>query len=292
MDEELVYLNGMLLHASEARLSPFDHGFLYGYGLFETMRAYSGKVFRLGQHIDRLKVSAGFLGLGEKIAGYDLTGAVNDTVKANHLTEARIRLTLSAGPGDIIPSPERCEKPTLFVVARPYTPLPAEAYERGYHAHICSLRRVASSPVAGLKTTSYLPNQLARRETKLAGADEGLLLNERGELAEGIISNIFIMSDGVLVTPSPDSGILRGVTRAAVLELASALNLQKAERHLMPGDLLGVEEAFITSSTMEIMPLTQVDGTAIGSGRPGALTRKLMEAYKELVRAETGLADI
>jgi len=285
--EELVYLNGKLLLSSQAWLSPFDHGFLYGYGLFETMRAYSGKVFRLSRHIDRLKSSAAFMGLTEKLAHYDLARAVTDTIQANHLTDARIRLTVSAGPGDVVPAPDRCSEPTVFIIARPYTPLSAKVYERGFQACLSSFRRDSSSPLSRLKSCNYLLSVLARREAKLAGADEALLLNEKGELTEGSTSNLFIVSGGVVLTPPLESGILPGIARETTLEIASSLMMKVEERRLVPGQLCRADEAFLTNSLLEIVPLTIVDDKPVGSGHPGPLTRKLMSAYKDLVRTET-----
>jgi len=285
--EELVYLNGKLLPVSRAWLSPFDHGFLYGYGLFETMRVYSGRVFRLAQHLDRLKRSVAFMGLTEKLAHYDLARAVSDTLQANHLSDARVRLTVSVGPGEIVPDPDRCGEPTVFIIARPYTPLSAKVYERGFQACLSSFRRDSLSPLSRLKSCSYLLSVLARREAKLAGTDEALLLNEKGELTEGSISNLFIVSGGVVLTSPLESGILPGITRETVLELVPSMATKAVEKRLVPGELFQADEAFITNSLLEIMPLTMVDSKPVGSGHPGPLTRKLMSAYEDLVRTET-----
>jgi len=285
--EEIVYLNGKLLPISQAWLSPFDHGFLYGFGLFETMRAYSGRVFRLTQHLARLQCSADSMALTDKLAHYDLARAVSDTIQANALSDARIRLTVSAGPGDIVPDPDLCTEPTVFVVARPYTPLSAEVYKRGFRACLSFLRRDSLSPLSRLKSCNYLLSALARREAKLVKADEALLLNEEGELTEGSVSNLFVISDGVVLTPPLESGILPGITRETVLEMASSLMMKVEERRLVLGQLYRADEAFLTNSVLEIVPLTIVDDKPVGSGHPGPLTRKLMSAYKELVLAET-----
>ena len=310
---EIIYLNGHLLPRSKARLSPFDHGFLYGYGLFETMRAYRGDIFRLDRHLSRLYRSAEALGLARGViaspslplrvtkgvslrakrsnltslrinsAKQSLEAACRETLEANRLKEARVRLTVSAGEGDIIPDPSSCSAPTVLVTARSFTPPGAEEYERGFKATLSSLRRDSQSPLSRLKSTSYLANVLARREARAAGGDEGIVLNEKGCLAEGSTSNIFLVSQGVLVTPSLESGILPGITREAVLEIARCLNIAAAEREVGLAELTQAEEAFVTSSLLEIMPLTSFDGKAIGAGKPGGLTRKLMAAYKKLV---------
>ena len=280
---EIIYLNGRLTPRSRARLSPFDHGFLYGYGLFETMRAYRGDIFRLDRHLSRLYRSAEALGLASGLAAFDLEAACRETLGANRLKEARLRLTVSAGEGDIIPDPASCSAPTILITARSFTPLSAQKYERGFKAVLSSLRRDSQSPLSRLKSTSYLANVIARREARAAGGDEGVVLNEKGCLAEGSTTNIFLVSQGVLVTPSLESGILPGITREAVLEIARCLNIAAAEREVELAELTQAEEAFVTSSLLEIMPLTSFDGRAIGAGKPGRLTRKLMAAYRKLL---------
>jgi len=284
---EIIYLNGRLMPRSRARLSPFDHGFLYGYGLFETMRAYSGDIFRLDRHLSRLYRSAEALGLMRGViaseAKQSLEAACRETLRANKLKEARLRLTVSAGEGDIIPGPASCSAPTVLVTARSFTPLSAQEYERGFKAALSSLRRDSQSPLSRLKSTSYLGNVIARMEARAAGCDEGVVLNEKGCLAEGSTSNIFLVSQRVLLTPSLESGILPGITREAVLEIARSLNIAAVEREVELAELTQAEEAFVTSSLLEIMPLTWFDGRAIGSGKPGELTRKLMAAYRKLV---------
>ena len=285
--DQAVYLDGQVLRLSHARLSPLDYGFLFGYGLFETMRAYSGRVFRLTQHLARLQRSADFMALTDKLAHYDLARAVSDTIQANALSDARIRLSVSAGPGEIAPDPDRCGEPTVFIVARPYTPLSHQVYERGFRACISTFRRDSLSPLSRVKSCNYLLSALARREAKLVKADEALLLNEEGELTEGSVSNLFVISDGVVLTPPLESGTLPGITRETVLEIATSLMINVEERKLVPGQLYRADEAFLTNSVLEIVPLTIVDDKPVGSGRPGALTRKLMSAYKDMVRVET-----
>ena len=280
--EEIVYLNGSLVPLSQARLSPFDWGFLYGYGLFETMRAYSGRIFRLEKHLARLSRSAKFLGIDSESTA-NLGKALYDTLQANNLSDARIRLTLSGGEGEPVPDPLAPRTPTLLIIARNYTPYPRQVYEQGYKAIVSDIRRNTQSPVSAMKSLNYLDNLLARREARLAGVDEAILLNEQGFLAEGSTSNIFLMSDNTLLSPSQDSGILPGVTREVVLELAHSLGVEAVEREIAPEELLQADEAFLTNSLIEIMPLTQVSGQNIGSGIAGAVTRRLMNAYKELV---------
>jgi len=280
--EEIVYLNGSLIPLSRARLSPLDYGILYGYGLFETMRSYSGHVFRLEKHIERLRRSAKFLGI-DLSSAFDLGKALYDTLHANNLSDARIRLTISGGEGETIPDLLVPQRPTVFITARSYTPYSDKVYQQGFKAIVSRIRRNTRSPVSAMKSISYLDSLLARREAKLGGADEAVLLDEHGFLAEGSTSNVFLISDNTLSTPSEDSGIVPGVTREVVLELASSLGVKAVVRRIASKELNQADEAFLTNSLIEIMPLTQVGGQTVGSGRPGKVTRQLMEAYKALV---------
>lgn len=282
--EELVYLNGSLVPRSQARLSPFDYGFLYGYGLFETMRAYSGHIFRLEQHLARLSRSAELLGINLNPTG--LSEAVYHTLQANGLGNARLRLSVSAGEGETIPDPSTCRSPTVLIIAQSYTPLPPETYEKGFKAILSQIRRNSQSPLSRIKSANYGDNLLARREAKAAGVEEAILLNERGFLAEGSVSNIFFVSEGGLLTPAEESGILPGITRGVVLELALSLGIKAVEREITLAELFKAEEAFLTNSILEIMPLTQMEERILGSGSAGEVTKRLRKAYSELVEKE------
>jgi len=285
--EEIIYLNGGLIHSSQANISPFDHGFLYGYGLFETMRAYNGSVFRLDRHLARLHHAARTLGLARKLKTFDLEKACHDVLKANNLAEARLRLTVTAGEGDITPNPGTCGDVTVFVVARKLVPLPPKNYQRGYTAILSAYRRNSQSPLSRLKSTCYLENVFARQEARAAGADEAVLLNEGGFVAEGSSTNVFLVSCQMLITPSTESGALPGITREAVLESAKSMEIMVVVKHVELGELLTAREVFLTNSVLEIMPLTRLDNKPIGSGKPGTLTQKLMSAYRELITKET-----
>ncbi|MBI4285463.1 MAG: aminotransferase class IV [Chloroflexi bacterium] len=282
----LIYLNGSLVPGEQARVSVLDYGFLYGYGLFETMRAYGGRVFRLGRHLDRLERSAVSLEIPVDTA--ELARAVAETVRANNLKEARIRITVSAGEGGMVPDLTTCSRPTVLVVARAYQPYPPTVYAKGYTAIFSTIRRNSQSPLPGLKSLSFLENVLARQEAKKAGANDAVFLNDRGFLAEASTSNIFLVAGGVLKTPGLSCGILPGVTREAVLELAGQMGIPCAEAEIKPEALLRADEAFLTNAIIEIMPLVAAGGTPVGSGRPGLVTRQLMAAYRRLVTAETG----
>jgi len=285
---EIIYLNGRLIPRSKAKLSPFDHGFLYGYGLFETMRAYQGHIFRLDRHLARLRRSAQSLGLTHSIlhvveGKQSLETACMATLEVNKLKDARLRLTVSAGEGDMTPDPGTCSNPTVLVTTRNLVPLPPEKYESGFKAGLSSLRRNSQSPLSRLKSTCYIENILARMAARVAGCDEAILLNEQGYLAEGSTTNIFLMNNGELITPSLKSGVLPGITREAVLEIARAANIKTMERQLELKELIEAEEAFVTNSILELMPLTWFEGKPIGTGKPGQLTRKLLAAYRKLV---------
>lgn len=285
---EIIYLNGQLVPRPSARLSPFDHGFLYGYGLFETMRAYGGHVFRLEGHLARLRRSARSLGLTHSALhvadGEDsLEAACIKTLQANNLSDARLRLTVSAGEGDMTPDPDTCSHPTVLVTARILAMPSAQKYESGFAAIMSSLRRNTRSPLSRVKSTCYMENILARMEARAARCDEAILLDERGYLAEGSTTNIFLVKGGELITPSLESGVLAGITREAILELARCKNTGIQERQVQPEELFEADEAFLTNSILELMPLTRFESKPVGPGRPGLLTRELLAAYRELV---------
>lgn len=284
----MVFLNGSLVPKQAAQVSAFDYGFLYGYGLFETVRAYSGKVFRLEQHLARLGRGAEVLGLAAKLAPLDLRRAVYDVLRANDLADARVRLTVSAGQGEPVADLDTCGPHTVFIAAQAVSPHLKQAYQTGYRVIVSQWNQPGRPSPGGVKSLNYLRNVLAKAEAKKAGSDEALLLNDRGLLAEGTACNVFLLRAGRLATPSLDSGVLPGVTRDVVLELARGLGLPVEEREVSQAELLAADEAFLTSAVIEVMPLTAVDGKAIGRGRPGAATSRLMAAFRELVARETG----
>jgi branched-chain amino acid aminotransferase len=284
--KHIVYVDGALLPLSEARLSPLDYGFLYGYGLFETMRAYAGRVFRLEEHLRRLRWSAEYLGIGAPLVE-ELASAVYATLEANRLSNARVRMTLSAGPGEPVPDLSSCKEATLLVTAREYAPYGDETYQTGFKAVVSGIRRNSGTPVSSLKSLSYIDNLLARREAAAAGANEAILLNERGLVSEGSTSNLFLVSGGSLSTPAPESGLLPGITRSVVLEQAGQAGIQTFERAVSLDDLLQAEEVFCTSSVIEIMAVTVVDRHRIGTGKRGPITERLHGAYRMAVERET-----
>lgn len=283
--EEIIYFNGALVPRREATIPVMDYGFLFGYGLFETMRAYGGMVFRLNSHLDRLVKSAEVLGIAVEVP--TLKRAVEDTIRANGLREARVRVTVSIGEGSLVPDPRTCTKPTVLVIAGGYVPYAEEVYQKGFRVIVSSIHRNSQSPVPGMKTANYLESLLSRKEARNAGVDDALLLNERGLLAEASTSNVFLVSKRILKTPRTENGILPGITRGVILELASQLNIKAVEVDVTLEELLAADEVFLTNSLMEVMPVTAMSGKVVGPGRPGAITRKLMTAYKDLVLKET-----
>jgi len=282
--EEIVYLNGDMVPRSQAKVSALDYGFLYGYGLFETMRAYSGSVFRLDSHLTRLAKSADRLGI--VVDTGVLKKAVMDTLEANGLKDARVRLAVSIGEGSFVPDLHSCIAPSVLVVAAKYTPYADEIYQRGFRVIVSSIRRNSQSPVPAMKTANYMESLLARQEAKAAGVDDALFLNEKGQLTEASTSNVFLVSNGMLKTPQQESGILSGITRGVILELSLQTGIMAFETDIRLEEILGADEAFLTNSILEIMPITNLNRKAIRDGRPGPITRQLMTAYKDLVLRE------
>jgi branched-chain amino acid aminotransferase len=283
--EEIVYLNGVFLPANKAAISISDYGFLYGCGIFETMRAYNGKVFRLDAHLERLKKSADRLEI--PVQPDRLKEQVDDTLRINRLAEARVRVHLTSGEGTAAPDFRSCRNPTLLIRTVPYTPFSAGVYDMGFRVMISTFHRCSRSVLPYLKTSNYLENLLVRKEAADSGYDDAVLLNEKGNIAEASTSNLFIVRGDVLKTPELQSGILPGITRTVVLELAAGSGLKALETDIAPVELLSAEEVFLTNSVMELMPVTKVGDKTIGSGCLGAVTRKLIAAYRSQVILET-----
>jgi branched-chain amino acid aminotransferase len=278
--ENLVYVNGRFVPREEASVPAFDRSFLYGDGLFETIRAYGGAPFLLDEHLDRLRHSAAELRIAasEKDA---LVGAVRALIEKNGLADAYVRLTLSRGTHAGALVPDDPPDPTVVVEARPLHPYPAALYERGAAVIVSSLKHDSASPVRRHKTTSYLTGILARSEAKERGADEALLLDHDGIVAEGATSNLFCLRDGRLVTPPLGLNILPGITRGAVLRLAREANLPVDERPFGLEELGSAAEVFLTNSLMELMPVRAIDAHTVPAV-PGPATRALANAYRAL----------
>jgi branched-chain amino acid aminotransferase group I len=291
--ENIVHLNGTLVPRSKAHISISDHGFLYGFGLFQTMRAYNGNIFLLDRHIKRLREAAQIIGINGKIEKLDLDKACKEIVKINDLQSARVRITVTNGKGTALPWEDAGGDPTVLITAVPYVPISTEKYNQGFKVGIASVRRSRQSAIASsLKSLNYLINVVARMEVAQRGQDEALLLNEDGYLAEGGGSNIFFVRSGRLVTPAPNSGIIPGVTREVVMELAAGLDIGLSEGTVGKPIFKQCEEAFMTNAMIEIMPITSMsDETGasipVGGGKMGDITRKLLEAYQAKAQKET-----
>ena len=282
----LVYLNGRFVPREKALVSVFDHGFLYGDGIYETMRAYDGVIFHLTSHLSRLKQSAVAISLKLPLSLKQIADALNESVRVNKLKNAYIRLHVSRGPGEIGLDPALCPVPTMVIVAKQFHEYPAENFERGVRVAFVKTRR--NHPLAldpSIKSTNFLNNIQAKIEAIKAGAYEGIMLNWDGFVAEGTISNICMVKKGVLYTPHTNTGILEGVTRELVLRLARKKKITVKEARLKPQQFLAADECFITNTTMEIMPVTTIDKKRIGTGTPGPITALLRQAYKKEVHA-------
>lgn len=283
--EEIVYLNGKLIPRSKAKVSVLDYGFLFGFGLYETIRAYNGKAFRLDNHLARLRYSADRIGIAINTAV--IRKAVLDTVKANGFRETRIRITVSLGEGTITPNLASCIEPTIAVLVTEYKPPAPEKYRDGFKVIVSSIRRNSRSPVTYMKSANTMEAMLARQEARTKDADEALFLNEKGFLTEASGSNIFLVSGGILITPRFETGILPGVTRVVVFEVANHSGIKVKERNVRLEELMQADEAFITNSLIEIVPVTEVSRKIIGKGKPGPVTKRLASAYRGLVAKET-----
>jgi branched-chain amino acid aminotransferase len=284
-----VYINGELIPGEEAKVSVFDHGFLYGDGLFETMRAYQRRIFRLEHHLQRLFLSLEYLKFLIPFNFDSLKEAIYKTIEANRLEDAYIRLTVTRGEGATVPDPATCKAPNLIIITREYVPYSSALYQKGYKGKIVGVKPSPHMPTISMKTLNFLNHIIAKMEAKASGFNEGIMVNTDGFVTEGTVSNIFMIKEGSLFTPAKEVGLLPGVTRQAVLEIAEAKGLKTREAKITVNELLMAEEAFLTNALIEILPLVGVDERPLGKGIPGPLTQELMSAYKELVKGELKL---
>lgn len=283
--ETKCYLQGNFINLGEAQISVSDRGFLYGDGLFETIRVYEGRPFFLDWHLERLIKGTKVLGMMLNKEPEDLQTIIEETININELRNGFLRLSLSRGIGRRGLLPQESGSPVLLVVPYVSVPYRHEDYEKGYRGTIVKCtRRNTFSPVSRLKSLNYLDNILAKIETAQKGADEGLLLNEQNNLAGGTVSNIFIIKNEKIFTPTIDCGILNGITRQIVIKLAEKNKIEIIEKQLIPEELIEAQEAFITNSLMEIMPLVSVEDKSIGTGKPGLYATKLRSEYLKLVK--------
>ena len=281
----IVFMNDRLVPEDEARVSVFDHGLLYGDGVFEGMRSYSGRVFRLDAHIDRLWESAQAICLKIPLTKEAVAQAVNDTLAANGLADGYVRLLVTRGAGTLGLDPNRTKNPQVIVIADTISLYPREHYEKGLRIVTAATQRTQAAALSPrIKSLNYLNNIMAKLEGLQAGCVEALMLNHKGEVAECTGDNIFVVRKGLLLTPPPDAGILEGITRGAVMELARSAGIDCREATLTRHDLYTAEECFLTGTAAEVIPVVEIDGRSIGTGRPGPVTAKLLAAFHALVR--------
>jgi branched-chain amino acid aminotransferase len=285
----LVYVDGKLIPKEEAVVSVFDHGFLYGDGVFEGIRVYEGNVFRLKEHIDRLYESAKTIALDIPMTREEMIQATLDTVATNGKKDAYIRLVISRGAGDLGIDPAKCRRPTIVIIADSIQLYPQELYDNGASLVTASIRRIPMESLdPRIKSLNYLNNILAKIEAKRAGALEAVMLNHHGLVAECTADNIFIVKQGALKTPDLMQGALGGITRGAVLDLAKKAGIPSFETVLGLHDLYNADECFLTGTGAEIVPVISVDGRKVGDGKPGTVTKKLLADFRVL-RTQDGI---
>jgi branched-chain amino acid aminotransferase len=280
---EKVFLNDNLVDVEEARVSATDSGLLYGAGLFETMHSHNGVVFRLQDHLDRLSQSAAALSISQPYDQPYLSNAIDQLLQANNLTEARLRLTLTNGS---LTQPEGQRKPTLLITATEFRPYPPEFYDNGVLVILCPFRQNPTDPTCGHKTTSYYPRLLALQLAHQRRATEALWFTTDNRLAEGCVSNVFLVKDSALQTPPASTPVLPGIARRTVCELAQQQSVELVEKDLTINDVLAADEIFLTNVIMEVMPVVEVEKHAVGEGKVGPLTRRLRETFTQAVEQQ------
>ena len=281
-----IYLDGRFVQREEAKVSVFDHGLLYGDGVFEGIRAYNGKVFRLEAHLDRLYDSAKTINLVPPVTKKEFAGLVLETLRKNKLRDAYLRPVITRGVGDLGLDPRKCAKPTVFIIATEWGAMYGDLYEKGLKAVSVSVRRnAAESLPPNAKTLNYLNNILAKMESYLKGGDEAIIFDTNGYLSEGSGDNIFVVKNGVLATP-PNLNNLRGITQQVVVECAEELGIGIQWKNMGFHDLYTADEVFVTGTAAEVAPIVDVDGRTIGDGKPGPVTQKLMKAFREVTKRE------
>jgi len=285
-----IYLDGQFYDKENAKISVFDHGLLYGDGVFEGIRFYHGRVFRLTEHVERLYDSAKAICLTIPLEKAAMTEAVLETIRQNELKDGYVRLVVTRGCGDLGLNPALCPKATIFIIASKITLYPEEMYRNGLTVATCATRRIphgALSPM--VKSLNYLNNVLAKIEAQQSGAGEGLMLNEQGYVAECTGDNIFIVKKGAIYTPPISSGALAGITREVVFELAAEAGIAISEPEMTRYDIYTADECFLTGTAAEIIPAVKLDARAIGDGKPGPITARLIERFHQLTET-TGTA--
>jgi branched-chain amino acid aminotransferase len=281
-----VYINGKIVNPGEATISVFDHGLLYGDGVFEGIRVYNGKVFKLREHLERLFESARSVALEMPMSREALARATEDTVRATGKKEAYIRLVITRGVGNLGLDPRKCTTPQVIIIVDDISLYPPEMYENGLEVVTAStVRNIANALSPRIKSLNYLNNILAKIEANRAGCPEAIMLNALGEVCECTADNIFLVKRGILSTPPIHAGILEGITRNTVMDLAREAGIEVREPTITRHDVYIADECFLTGTGAEIIPVVKADDRIIGTGKPGPITRQLRERYHALVRS-------
>ena len=283
-----IYLNGKFVPRKQAKISVFDHGLLYGDGVFEGIRAYDGRVFRLSQHLDRLYDSARAIALEIPLTKKKMEEAVIKTLRANSLKSGYVRLVVTRGEGDLGLDPKNCGKPSVFIIADKIELYPEELYKKGLElATVATKRNIPEAIDPRIKSLNYLNNILAKIEANLQNMPEAVMLNKDGYVAECTGDNIFIVKDNVLITPPFHVGVLAGITRQTVMELArEELELLVREEVFTRFHLYNADECFLTGTAAEVIPVVKIDGRQIADGKPGKITNRLMKKFRDLTKNE------
>ena len=280
-----IFIDGKFLNERDAKVSVFDHGLLYGDGVFEGIRAYNGRVFKLKEHIDRLFYSAKAILLEIPMSHQQLAKATIETIRANKLRDCYVRLVVTRGVGNLGLNPRSCKKPSIIIIAGKIQVYPAELYAKGMDiVTVPTVRNLHSALNPAIKSLNYLNNILAKIEANNAGVEEAVMLNAEGFVAECTADNLFIIKNGEVFTPPNSAGALYGITRQTVMELATQTGMKVSEPNLTRYDLFNADECFLTGTGAEIMPVVKIDGRVIGTGKPGPLTRELVEKYHALTK--------
>jgi len=284
--ELLIYIDGKFYPKSEAKVSVYDHGLLYGDGVFEGIKAYNGIVFKLKEHIDRLYKSAHTIMLQIPMTKEEMTKAVIETLKKNNLKEAYIRLVVTRGVGDLGLDPRKCAKPTIIIITQPWKVLHGdEAKEKGVTTMISWVKRdPVDATTHEIKSLNYLNSILAKIEANTAGVDDAICLNKEGFICEGVAENLFMVKDGEIATPPVCTGALDGITRRFVIQLARKMGYTVIERNITPNEMFNADEVFFTGTAAEIAPIREINKRVINDGKPGPITRKLMQEFSKLVK--------
>jgi len=286
--EAKIYIDGKFYSEANAKISVFDHGLLYGDGIFEGIRFYNWRVFRLEEHLLRLWDSARSICLEIPMTMRDMTEAVLETIRQNHLRDGYIRLVVTRGIGNLGLNPTQCKSPSVIIIAATIALYHQDFYRKGLTIVTCATRR--SNPAAlnpAVKSLNYLNNVMARVEANLSGADEALMLNDAGNVAECTADNVFIVKHGQIFTPPVTAGALRGITRSVVFEIAAELGVKVRETDITRHDVFVADECFLTGTAAEIVPVVKADGRSIGNGKPGPITARIIARYRQVTH-ETG----